>query len=122
MKVAYVVPRYGQGSWVGPRPGPALLAEHLVSGRGDEVEVFTTCATDALTWADELDPGTETINGVLVRRMASAAGRDPSFHPYSGALLQDPEAATPEEARPGSTCRAPSAPTSSTRWPPATPT
>ena len=38
-----------------------MLAEHLVSDRGDEVEVFTTAATDALTWRDELAAGTEII-------------------------------------------------------------
>ncbi len=98
MKVAYVVPRYGPEILGGAETGARMLAEHLVAGRGDEVEVFTTCATDALTWVDELAPGTERLNGVKVHRLASAAGRDPSFHPYSGALLAAPEAATAAEA------------------------
>ncbi|MGO9456698.1 MAG: glycosyltransferase family 4 protein [Acidimicrobiales bacterium] len=98
MKVAYVVPRYGPEILGGAETGARMLAEHLVAGRGDEVEVFTTCATDALTWVDELAPGTERLNGVKVHRLASAAGRDPSFHPYSGALRAAPEAATAAEA------------------------
>jgi glycosyltransferase involved in cell wall biosynthesis len=98
MKVAYVVPRYGTDILGGAETGARMLAEHLVAERGDEVEVFTTCATDALTWSDDLAPGTETVNGVVVHRFASAAGRDPSFHPYSGALLVSPESATDADA------------------------
>jgi glycosyltransferase involved in cell wall biosynthesis len=98
MKVAYVVPRYGPEILGGAETGARMLAEHLVAGRADEVEVFTTCAADALTWENELASGTETVKGVVVHRLASAAGRDPSFHPYSGALLASPEAATSAEA------------------------
>jgi glycosyltransferase involved in cell wall biosynthesis len=60
--------------------------------------VLTTCALDALSWRDELVPGTEELAGVTVRRFASAAGRAADFHPYSGLLLQHPEQATPEQA------------------------
>jgi glycosyltransferase involved in cell wall biosynthesis len=98
MKIAYVVPRYGPEIRGGAETGARMLAEHLVELRADEVEVFTTCATDALTWKDELDPGTTTVNGVVVHRLRSKAGRDPSFHPYSGALLGSPESATAAEA------------------------
>lgn len=98
MKIAYVVPRYGTQVRGGAETGARMLAEHLVAGRGDHVEVFTTCALDALTWADELPPGTETVNGVVVRRIESEAGRDESFHPYSGALLGAPETATMAQA------------------------
>ncbi len=34
-----------------------LLCEHLVALKGWDVEVFTTCAVSAATWADELPPG-----------------------------------------------------------------
>lgn len=98
MKIAYVVPRYGTQVRGGAETGARMLAEHLVADCGDQVEVFTTCALDALTWAEELAPGTETVNGVVVRRIESAAGRDESFHPYSGGLLGSPETATMAEA------------------------
>jgi glycosyltransferase involved in cell wall biosynthesis len=91
VKVAYVVPRYGAQIRGGAETGARMFAEHLVAERGYEVEVLTTCALDALTWQDELAEGTETINGVTVRRIASEAGRGVGFHPLSGQLLADPE-------------------------------
>jgi len=99
VKVAYVVPRYGPAVTGGAETGARMFAEHLVAERSWAVEVYTTCALDHLTWADELAPGTETIAGVRVHRIASRAGRDPGFHPYSGALLSDPGSATWEQAQ-----------------------
>jgi glycosyltransferase involved in cell wall biosynthesis len=90
MKVAYVVPRYGLAIRGGAETGARMLAEHLVADRGDQVEVFTSAALDALTWRDELAPGTERINGVTVHRIPSEAGRGEGFHPLSGRLLADP--------------------------------
>jgi glycosyltransferase involved in cell wall biosynthesis len=97
MKVAYVVPRYGPQIRGGAETGARMLAEHLVADRGDQVEVFTSAALDALTWRDELPVGTECINGVTVHRIASEAGRGDGFHPLSGRLLSDPEQATEAE-------------------------
>jgi glycosyltransferase involved in cell wall biosynthesis len=99
VKVAYVVPRYGPGIIGGAETGARMFAERLVAERSWPVEVFTTCAVDHLTWADEMAPGTESVAGVRVNRFASRAGRDPGFHPYSGALLSEPEAATWEQAQ-----------------------
>ena len=99
MKVAYVVPRYGGQIRGGAETGARMMAEHLVADRGDEVEVFTTAALDALTWRDELPPGTETLNGVTVHRIASEAGRAEGFHPLSGALLADPEHAGDDDTQ-----------------------
>jgi glycosyltransferase involved in cell wall biosynthesis len=99
VKVAYVVPRYGTQIRGGAETGARMLAEHLVAGRGDQVEVFTSAALDALTWRDELPTGTETLNGVTVHRIASEAGRGEGFHPLSGRLLADPEQAGQEESQ-----------------------
>ncbi len=99
MKLAYVVPRYGTEIRGGAETGARMLAEHLVAERGYEVEVMTSCSLDALTWRDERPPGTEIQNGVTVHRIASEAGRDESFHPLSGALLQHPERATDEDCQ-----------------------
>ncbi len=98
MRIAFVVPRYGPGIIGGAETAVRLLAEHLVVQRGWEVEVLTSCAEDFVTWADVLPDGEEPINGVLVRRFRSAAGRDPSFHPLSAALLADPLRATLADA------------------------
>ena len=98
MRVAYVVPRYGLEVVGGAESAARNLAERLVSARGWEVEVLTTCALDAMSWAEHYAPGTEEINGVAVRRFASEAGRDEGFHPYSGGLLTDVSSATLEQS------------------------
>lgn len=98
MKLAFVVPRYGEDVVGGAETAARQLAERLV-GAGWPVEVLTTCASDAMTWEDDRPPGKTTEGGVTVRRWLSKAGRDPGFHPYSGRLLRSPEAATMEEAQ-----------------------
>lgn len=97
MKVAFVVPRYGSDVRGGAETGARMLAERLVAVRGWDVEVLTTCARDAITWADELPAGTTELHGVLVRRIESEAGRDPAFHPLWARLREDPASASPVE-------------------------
>ncbi len=97
VKLAFVVPRYGVDVRGGAETGARMLAEHLVADRGLEVEVLTTCARDAITWQDELAPGTQEVRGVLVRRIRSAAGRDPAFHPLWARLREDPGSASAED-------------------------
>ena len=98
MRVAFVVPRYGPRIIGGAETAARLLAEHLAARPGWHVDVLTTCAEDFVTWEDVLAPGQETIAGVRVHRFRSAAGRDPSFHPLSAALLADPGAASLSDA------------------------
>ncbi|HEY4928991.1 MAG TPA: glycosyltransferase family 4 protein [Acidimicrobiales bacterium] len=98
MRIAFVVPRYGPAIIGGAETAARLLAEHLVALKGWEVDVLTTCAEDFVTWDDIYEPGEEWIGGVRVERHLSAAGREPSFHPLSAALLADPVSATVEEA------------------------
>jgi glycosyltransferase involved in cell wall biosynthesis len=97
VKVAFVVPRYGPDIRGGAETGARMLAERLVADRGWDVEVFTTCALDAITWRDELASGTEELRGVTVHRIRSAAGRDESFHPLWALLREDPGSASPSE-------------------------
>ncbi|HEX2699882.1 MAG TPA: glycosyltransferase family 4 protein [Acidimicrobiales bacterium] len=94
MKVAYVVPRYGVEVLGGAEYGARMLAERLVGQLGWEVEVLTTCALDARTWADEYPPGDADLNGVRVRRFRSVAGRDPGFEAFSAGVLRAPESAS----------------------------
>lgn len=96
MKLAFVVPRYGPDIVGGAETGARGLAEHLVALAGWDVEVFTTCATDARTWADDREPGTETVRGVRVHRFRSLSGRAPDFDDYSTPLLVNPGAVGPE--------------------------
>ena len=112
MKVAYVVPRYGSQIRGGAETGARMLAEHLVADRGDQVEVFTSAALDALTWRDELPPGPRHQRGHRAPdRLGGGTGRG----------LPSPVRAAAGRSRPrrrgglrsaGSTCRAPSRPTS----------
>jgi len=75
VKVAVVVQRYGQAINGGAELHARYIAEHLA--RHVEVEVLTTCATDYVTWRNELAPGVETVNGVAVRRFRVKHERDP---------------------------------------------
>ena len=75
MKIAVVVQRYGQAINGGAELHARYIAEHLA--KHAEVEVLTTCATDYVTWRNELAPGVETINGVVVRRFRVKRERDP---------------------------------------------
>lgn len=97
MKVTYVVPRYGVEVHGGAEHGARMLAERLVSMAGIEVEVLTSCAIDAATWAPHFAPGIVTVNGVTVRRFAGD-GRAPDFAAQSDALLPVARIASEEDA------------------------
>jgi len=75
VKVAVVVQRYGQAINGGAELHARYIAEHLA--RHGQVDVLTTCATDYVTWRNELQPGVETVNGVSVRRFRVKHERDP---------------------------------------------
>jgi glycosyltransferase involved in cell wall biosynthesis len=75
VKVAIVVQRYGQAVNGGAELHARYIAEHLA--RHGQVEVLTTCATDYVTWRNDLAPGIEQVNGVPVRRFRVKHERDP---------------------------------------------
>ena len=75
MKIAVVVQRYGPTINGGAELHARYIAEHLA--RHVEVEVLTTCATDYVTWRNELPAGTEEIAGVTVRRFPVERERSP---------------------------------------------
>ncbi|HUK32315.1 MAG TPA: glycosyltransferase family 4 protein [Vicinamibacterales bacterium] len=66
MKLAVVVQRYGPAIHGGAERHARYLAEHLAQHA--DVEVLTTCASSDITWANEFSAGTETVDGVSVRR------------------------------------------------------
>ena len=76
MKLAVVVQRYGRQINGGAELHARYIAEHLATRA--QVEVLTTCATDYVTWRNELDPGVEDVNGVSVRRFRVKHERDPN--------------------------------------------
>ena len=75
MKVAVVVQRYGPSVNGGAELHARYIAQRLA--RHGEVEVLTTCATDYVTWRNELPPGVEQVDGVSVRRFRVKHERDP---------------------------------------------
>jgi glycosyltransferase involved in cell wall biosynthesis len=99
VKLAYVIVRYGAEVLGGAEQGCRMLAERLAARPGWDVEVFTTCALDASTWADHFPPGTQQLAGVTVHRFASERGRDRRFDQLSEPVLRDPARTTPEDQR-----------------------
>jgi glycosyltransferase involved in cell wall biosynthesis len=75
VKVAVVVQRYGQTVNGGAELHARYIAQRLA--RHGEVEVLTTCATDYVTWRNELPPGVEQVDGMMVRRFRVKHERDP---------------------------------------------
>lgn len=74
-KIAIVAQRYGEEVSGGAELHARWLAEHLLAVA--EVDVFTTCAKDYLTWKNEYPAGTSRINGVRVTRYPVDRLREP---------------------------------------------
>lgn len=74
MRLLYTVQRYGEDLVGGSEAACREFSEHLAR-RGHHVEVVTSCARSYVDWADEYEPGTTEINGVLVHRLSIAEPR-----------------------------------------------
>ena len=98
MRLGLLVPRYGEEVVGGTEHWLRTLCEHLVAAGGWSVEVFTTCALSAATWADEYPAGTSTIAGVTVHRHRSVTGRNPQYLHQLPRLRRDPAAFSHPEA------------------------
>ncbi|HUR34754.1 MAG TPA: glycosyltransferase family 4 protein [Vicinamibacterales bacterium] len=95
MKLAIVVQRYGQAINGGAELHARYVAERLA--RHAEVEVWTTCATDYVTWRDELPSGEERVNNILVRRFPVKHERDPlAFGRLSERVFNQPHSIAEE--------------------------
>jgi glycosyltransferase involved in cell wall biosynthesis len=98
-KVAFVSPRYGTEIMGGAETAVRQLAEHLCAQTDWEAEVHTTAALDAITWTDELEPGTSELNGVTVHRHPTAKGRTMDFYMLDGLLRLAPRLTTREQGK-----------------------
>jgi len=85
VRLALVVQRYGADINGGAELHARYVAEHLAAHA--EVEVFTTCARDYVTWANEEPVGTSRLGGVTVRRFPVSAPRDVSDFARRSALV-----------------------------------
>ena len=99
MRLGVVVPRYGPEVVGGAEHLMRMLCRQLVARCGWEVEVFTTCAVSAATWADELPPGDSADDGVTVHRHRSLSGRDPAYLELNAVVRRDPSAVPEDLAR-----------------------
>ncbi len=75
MKLAIIVQRYGPSINGGAELHARYVAEHLA--RHAEVEVWTTCATDYVTWRNALPAGEDRVNNIRVLRFPVKHERDP---------------------------------------------
>ena len=97
MRLAVVVQRYGAELNGGAELHARYVAEHLA--RHAEVEVLTTCATDYITWRNELDPGVEPVNGIPVRRFPVSRERNvKDFGRRSAQVFEAPHSVAAELA------------------------
>lgn len=108
-KIAFVCQRYGLEVNGGAELLCRQLAEKLCNTY--DVEVYTTCAIDYITWRDEYQPGTEVINGVTVHRYRVDKKRDTkTFAQISDQVMTNPNHTDEEEERwlneQGPTCTA----------------
>jgi glycosyltransferase involved in cell wall biosynthesis len=87
VKLAIVVQRYGADINGGAELHARYIAELLA--RRHTVEVLTTCAHDYVTWRAHYPAGTETVNGVTVRRFAVSRERDPEDFGRRSTLVFD---------------------------------
>lgn len=96
-KLAFVCQRYGLEVNGGSELYCRQLAEKM-SGYYD-VEVYTTCAIDYVTWKNDYEPGTEVIHGITVRRFPVTKIRDQcSFSKLSDRiLLENPDHSDADE-------------------------
>ncbi len=95
MRIAIVVQRYGVEVTGGAELHARRLAELLRTTH--EVEVWTTCAVDYVTWANHYPAGTDTVHGVPVRRFPVRRPRDPrKYGEYEQYLLTHPHTETEE--------------------------
>jgi glycosyltransferase involved in cell wall biosynthesis len=74
MRILYAVQRYGRDIVGGSEAACRMFTEHLVA-RGHDVSVVTSCAKSYVDWAGHYEPGTTSLNGVTVHRLAPVSPR-----------------------------------------------
>ena len=70
MKLSFVTPRFGKDIVGGAEYAIGQLAKNCVEFGDVQAEILTTTAGDERTWSQKYDVGSETIDGVVVKRFA----------------------------------------------------
>ena len=94
-KILFVCQRYGENVTGGSEAECRAYAERLTHYYS--VEVLTTCALDHVSWKNELPPGDDIINGVLVHRYPTKHGRDFDAFGRLSEIIQKPDHANDQE-------------------------
>jgi glycosyltransferase involved in cell wall biosynthesis len=76
MKIAFVVQRYGEEINGGAELHCRYVAKHLA--KYADVEIFTTCAQDYITWRNRYPEGPGSLDGLTVRRFPVERERNPN--------------------------------------------
>ncbi len=97
-KIAFVCQRYGLEVNGGAELYCREMAEKMCAVY--DVEVYTTCALDYVTWADHYPAGTQTLNGVTVHRFPVERQREiKAFNRLSRRVLETPEHTAEQEEK-----------------------
>jgi glycosyltransferase involved in cell wall biosynthesis len=89
LRVAFVTQRYGVEVNGGAEAHCRTVAERMAAHW--DVEAFSTCALDYMTWQDHYPAGDEVVNGVTVHRYPVERPRDiAAFNALSARIHADP--------------------------------
>lgn len=95
-RIAFVCPRFSRGGTVG---GAETLIKNLAqraAAAGRSVSLLTTCATNHVTWENELPPGQEQVDGIRVHYFPTD-DRDLPLYLRMDALIGRKEPVTDEQ-------------------------
>jgi glycosyltransferase involved in cell wall biosynthesis len=96
MRLAFVIQRFGLEVNGGGELHCRWLAERLAQRH--QVEVFTTCALDYLSWANHYPRGTELVNGIRVHRFPVRRQRSfKAFRDLSNLVFHEDHSPADEE-------------------------
>ena len=88
-RIALINQRYGSDVVGGSEAYTRSIAERMC--QDFEVEVLTTCALDYMTWDNHYPEGTETLEGVTIRRFPVDRPRDVEKFSRMCKILQNPK-------------------------------
>lgn len=98
-RLAFVAPRFSSEAVVG---GAETLIKALAmhsAACGHEVHILTTCAKDHFSWANEIEPGTQDVDGLMVHYFRVNEDRDIEAFLSVQERIDKRRTVTPDEER-----------------------